>query len=141
MRSRYTAYSLERRDYILQSWHSSQRPAQLQLDSQIQWLGLQIINSGALDKPRTASVSGADAWGWVEFIADFSCNGQPGRLHERSRFVRQGEDWFYLDGEQLESPLREPAQRPGRNDPCFCGSGKKYKKCCKITAYVSSRKI
>jgi hypothetical protein len=23
-----------------------------------------------------------------------------------------------------------PAQLPGRNDPCHCGSGKKYKKCC-----------
>lgn len=24
---------------------------------------------------------------------------------------------------------RQAAQRPGRNDPCWCGSGKKYKKC------------
>ena len=23
-----------------------------------------------------------------------------------------------------------PAHLPGRNDPCHCGSGKKYKKCC-----------
>ncbi len=23
----------------------------------------------------------------------------------------------------------EPAQKPGRNDPCWCGSGIKYKKC------------
>ena len=22
-----------------------------------------------------------------------------------------------------------PAEKPGRNDPCWCGSGKKYKKC------------
>jgi hypothetical protein len=28
----------------------------------------------------------------------------------------------------LERGLRE--EQPGRNDPCFCGSGKKYKKCC-----------
>ena len=26
-------------------------------------------------------------------------------------------------------PLRKPPE-PGRNDPCPCGSGKKYKKCC-----------
>ena len=27
-------------------------------------------------------------------------------------------------------PLRRSGTRPGRNDPCPCGSGKKYKKCC-----------
>jgi hypothetical protein len=27
-------------------------------------------------------------------------------------------------------PMRRTAAKPGRNDPCPCGSGKKYKKCC-----------
>jgi preprotein translocase subunit SecA len=27
-------------------------------------------------------------------------------------------------------PFRREAPKLGRNDPCACGSGKKYKKCC-----------
>ncbi|MGN5267109.1 YchJ family metal-binding protein [Aeromonas dhakensis] len=46
-------------------------------------------------------------------------------LHERSRFVRHQGRWVYTDGEQDPAPLRV-----GRNDPCPCGSGKKFKKCC-----------
>lgn len=30
----------------------------------------------------------------------------------------------------LNPPLPARAQKIGRNDPCTCGSGKKYKKCC-----------
>ena len=30
----------------------------------------------------------------------------------------------------LRSQELEVAQRIGRNDPCPCGSGQKYKKCC-----------
>jgi SEC-C motif len=26
--------------------------------------------------------------------------------------------------------MTAPTKRPGRNDPCHCGSGKKYKQCC-----------
>ena len=33
-----------------------------------------------------------------------------------------------LPGMQAASP--RPAAAVGRNDPCPCGSGKKYKKCC-----------
>ena len=46
-------------------------------------------------------------------------------LEERSRFVRENDHWFYLDGEHSVTPLK-----PGRNDPCLCGSGRKFKKCC-----------
>ena len=46
------------------------------------------------------------------------------------------EDWrlFYSHTierfEQLASGLRRAAGAPGRNDPCPCGSGRKYKHCC-----------
>ncbi len=45
------------------------------------------------------------------------------QLHERSRFIRQGQRWFYLDGTQL------PPMIPARNQACWCGSGQKYKRC------------
>ncbi len=34
------------------------------------------------------------------------------------------------DGLVAEQPIRNPLRSVGRNDPCPCGSGKKYKKCC-----------
>jgi uncharacterized protein YecA (UPF0149 family) len=36
---------------------------------------------------------------------------------------------FWSDFEGSLSPIRA-AETPGRNDPCPCGSGKKYKRCC-----------
>lgn len=36
-------------------------------------------------------------------------------------------DFFYADPVQS---YKRHAPKLGRNDPCFCGSGKKYKKCC-----------
>ena len=33
------------------------------------------------------------------------------------------------DEEESVRPVVRPAPKPGRNDPCWCGSGKKYKKC------------
>ena len=36
---------------------------------------------------------------------------------------------FSLEDEEEQEPETE-ATKPGRNDPCPCGSGKKFKKCC-----------
>lgn len=48
--------------------------------------------------------------------------------HGRDRFTHQ------LFGEETEvesdMPVRRITPKTGRNDPCPCGSGKKYKKCC-----------
>ena len=33
------------------------------------------------------------------------------------------------DGSRTKQPVRS-GKKPGRNDPCPCGSGLKYKKCC-----------
>ncbi|MBN1817951.1 MAG: SEC-C domain-containing protein [Sedimentisphaerales bacterium] len=33
-------------------------------------------------------------------------------------------------GEQKVKPIKLEQPKVGRNDPCPCGSGKKYKKCC-----------
>ena len=39
-----------------------------------------------------------------------------------------GPDCNHDHGPRTE-PIRNEVQRPGRNEPCWCGSGKKYKKC------------
>lgn len=120
MRSRYTAYALANEKYILNTWHSSQRPPALEFEASVEWQGLKVL--------MTSPVKGNEAF--VEFIAGFSNKGNKGQMHEKSRFIRESGVWFYVDGEQIESNTQHSLVKPGRNDPCYCGSGRKFKKCC-----------
>lgn len=89
MRSRYSAYVLDRRDYLLASWHPSTRPAQIDPPAPgLRWLGLEV---------RRAVDTGDDT-AEVEFVARSKIGGRAQRLHERSRFVREGGRWSYVDG-------------------------------------------
>ena len=83
MRSRYTAYTLNREDYLLATWHSSTRPASLDLTGQPaqQWLGLTVKRH-----EQTAADQAI-----VEFAARYKI----------SSFVRENGLWFYVDGEIL----------------------------------------
>lgn len=121
MRSRFTAYRLQDEAYILETWHPDYRPQTLSLTGDVQWTGLRVI--------RHQPGPGEDE-ARVEFIASYLADGEPGQMHEISRFLRQDGRWYYLDGEQVESTQRRAMKMPGRNDPCYCGSGRKFKKCC-----------
>ena len=89
MRSRYSAFVLERADYLRATWHASTCPAQLDLDPAAKWLGLEVRQIKVVD-PEHAE---------VEFVArQRDASGRAHRLHERSRFVRQQGRWFYVDG-------------------------------------------
>jgi SEC-C motif-containing protein len=90
MRSRYSAFVHEQADYLLATWHSSTRPASLDFDAGAKWLGLEV---------RQHQVTGADT-AEGEVVARYRVQGQAVRLHERSRFVREGGRWFYVDGDQ-----------------------------------------
>jgi len=119
MRSRYSAFCKGDVDYLVSTHYPSSRPANLaeSLKGTIhktQWLGLRIID--------TVLGLEADSSGTVEFIALYK-DLEEGELHERSRFVKENEQWFYVD----EAPMEKKSS--GRNDPCWCGSGKKFKKC------------
>lgn len=90
MRSRYSAFVLDLRDYLLASWHASTRPAALEPpEPGLKWLGLEV---------RHAAMQDADH-GTVDFVARSKLGGRAHRLQERSRFVREGGAWYYLDGE------------------------------------------
>ena len=93
MRSRYSAYTLMREDYLLVTWHSSTRPVSLDLTRQPaqQWLGLTVKRH-----EQTAADQAI-----VEFAARYKINGRAHRLHEISNFVREGGLWFYVNGEIL----------------------------------------
>lgn len=91
MRSRYSAFVLGRADYLLGTWHASTRPAQLDLDPGNRWLGLQVRSHRRVDADHAE----------VEFVARFRVAGRAVRQHERSRFVREGGRWWYVDGDVL----------------------------------------
>ncbi|MBK4713908.1 MULTISPECIES: YchJ family protein [Tenebrionibacter/Tenebrionicola group] len=116
MRSRYTAFVVHDVEWLINSWHPSCEAEKLR-DSIIagfsttRWLGLTIFE----DAPER------DEEGFVSFIARYEENGKPGAIIERSRFLKEQGQWYYIDGTR---------PTPGRNDPCPCGCGKKFKKCC-----------
>ena len=92
MRSRYSAFVLQREAYLLGTWHTSTRPAHVGFDTTGKWLGLEVCKA-LVSSPTDAQ---------VEFIARFKPQGASAwRLHERSRFVLQDGRWWYVDGVQL----------------------------------------
>jgi SEC-C motif-containing protein len=90
MRSRYTAYTLLRDDYLRSTWHPSTRPSALGLaeEAPTKWLGLEVKRHEQQDVDHAS----------VEFVARYKVHGRAHRLHEVSRFVREAGRWFYVDG-------------------------------------------
>lgn len=114
MRSRYSAFVLKLEDYLQATWHSTTCPSELALSESPQWTSLQILSSG----------QGAHE-GNVHFRAIYRVGEGWGFLEEKSDFVREDGRWYYLSGDTSEGSFK-----PGRNDRCPCGSGRKYKACC-----------
>ena len=91
MRSRYSAFVMERSDYLLATWHTRTRPPAVEPDVGTRWLGLQVRSYSAIDANHAQ----------VEFVAQYRLAGRGARIHERSRFVREAGRWYYLDGDLL----------------------------------------
>jgi len=91
MRSRYTAYTLQREDYLLATWYASTRPAQLGLAEEVptKWIGLDVKRHEQQEERHAV----------VEFVARYKVNGRAHRLHETSRFVCEDGRWYYVDGD------------------------------------------
>ncbi len=90
MRSRYSAFVLERADYLRATWHASKRPSKIGFDPGVKWLGLEVRDFKAI----------ADTHAEVEFVArQRDKSGRAVRLHERSRFVREDGRWYYVEGD------------------------------------------
>ncbi|MFH2123935.1 MAG: YchJ family protein [Pseudomonadota bacterium] len=124
MRSRYTANVIRDVAYLLRSWHPSTRPDMIDPATIPDWYGLHIV--------RTEQGMENDNEGIVEFKASACIQEKPWQLHEISRFVKKDGQWLYVDGDIKEDspPAGKNDAKIGRNAPCHCGSGKKFKKCC-----------
>jgi len=130
MRARYSAYIKGKISFLGESLHQSSRhdwdeAATRKWAEQSQWLGLEVRG--------TENGTAADEEGMVEFVATYKEDGLLKRHHERSRFRKENGRWYYVDG-KLPTPetVKREAPKVGRNNPCPCGSGKKYKKCCGV---------
>ena len=92
MRSRYSAFVLERAPYLLQSWAAGHRPASIAFDEGVKWLGLEV---------RSHQPTG-ETTAEVEFVArQKPVHGPAVRLHERSGFVLEDGHWLYVAGDAL----------------------------------------
>ncbi|MCF6282785.1 MAG: YchJ family protein [Candidatus Polarisedimenticolaceae bacterium] len=128
MRSRYSAYAMGKIEYLGDTLHPDNRhdhdvDATRRWAMNSEWLNLEIGVTEAGGKE--------DDKGTVEFTATFKEKGIQRKHHENSRFEKLDGAWYYVDGDLIapETQVRD-APKVGRNEPCPCGSGKKFKKCC-----------
>ena len=128
MRARYSSYVTGDIQFLKSS---ATQAVQEEFDEQAstawsnaaEWHGLEII--------RCEEGQKGDKKGVVEFRALYTANGEFCNHHEVSQFVKEKDGWKFADGEMVgEKPIVREEPKVGRNDPCPCGSGKKYKKCC-----------
>jgi SEC-C motif domain protein len=91
MRSRYCAFVRGDAAHLLATWHASTRPASIEFDAGVKWLGLDVKRHTRIDAARAE----------VEFVARSRLQGRGQRLHERSRFVCEDGHWLYVNGDLL----------------------------------------
>jgi len=127
MRSRYSAYVFHEIEYLkntlapeAQEGHDDQSVRDWAEKSN--WLGLTIHDTWA-------GLEGDEA-GIVEFSASYEIDGEALTHRERSEFKFEDGHWFYVDGHMVSGAPIKKEKKVGRNEPCPCESGKKYKKCC-----------
>lgn len=132
MRSRYTAYVKHAYDHLEKSLSAEQRKdfdaedAKRWAESS-EWLGLTIH--------QTELGGEKDEKGLVHFTARFRTNGEERDHIEAAVFSREEGRWVYSGYIQPKgTTVRRETPKVGRNDPCPCGSGKKFKKCCGVAA-------
>ena len=132
MRARYSAYATGNVDFVLKS-HDPATAGEIDRKNtetwskNSQWLGLEILS--------TEKGAATDEEGIVEFLAKYKLGNVMVPHRERAEFKKINGKWYFMDGKELNAPpARHEGPRIGRNDPCPCGSGKKYKKCCGVNA-------
>ncbi|MGR8007202.1 YchJ family protein [Streptomyces hypolithicus] len=95
MRSRYSAFAAQDAGYLLRTWHPDTRPPEIDFDAGMRWQGLDVL--------ATTGGSVFHTTGTVTFRAHYTHRGEPGELHEHSRFVRHEGAWVYLDAAEPEA--------------------------------------
>lgn len=128
MRARYSAFVEVDVDFLTTSMHPDSRDdndpeGTRDWAENSTWLGLQIL--------ETSAGGPEDQTGTVEFIASFEYGNEFSPYHEVASFEKIDGAWYFKDGQPgVNKPVINTGPQVGRNDPCPCGSGRKYKRCC-----------
>lgn len=131
MRSRYSAFVLGLGQYLYDTLALDQR-SDFDVEEfnasygDTKWMGLEIR--------RTADGEESDETGTVEFVARYKSQKDTVAHHELAKFKREDGRWVFADCVMNPKEAQRIVVKVGRNDPCPCGSGKKYKKCCGVAA-------
>ncbi|MGL5918409.1 MAG: YchJ family protein [Cetobacterium sp.] len=126
MRARYTAFETGNIEFIVDTHHPETK-VEMDVEEtkrwalESEWVSLEIIS--------TEAGTENDSEGIVEFKVLYKENGKDIIHHEKSRFLKVDGKWLYYGWLPLQGTIVKE-EKIGRNDPCICGSGKKYKKCC-----------
>ncbi|PCI70916.1 MAG: hypothetical protein COB26_00775 [Piscirickettsiaceae bacterium] len=123
MRSRFTAFCIHHHQYLVDTQYPGKRTTnkfdKLQQNSEPTiWVKLTIL--------QTHQGQAEDNTGSVNFSALFNENNQFYKLNEHSTFIKENQQWYYLDGQPT---VEETTLKLKRNEPCWCGSAIKYKSC------------
>ncbi|PWY54975.1 hypothetical protein DGG96_14330 [Legionella qingyii] len=124
MRSRYTAYSMGKIDYIKNTMKGKALMGFNELEAEqwaksVTWISLDVLNSNTPDPDK----------GFVEFAARYFEDNRVKIIHELSEFHKENGRWFYVSGVHKQRLEKTNKPKVARNAPCPCGSGKKFKNC------------
>jgi SEC-C motif-containing protein len=124
MRSRFTAHVVRDYPYLHRTYLETARKPYVEekIDGdELKWTRLVVHAHETGPKPDGA---------FVDFTAYFDDHGTEQALHEKSEFARIDGTWYYTRAVRVgPAPVKSAAPKVGRNEPCPCGSGKKYKHC------------
>lgn len=129
MRARYTAHTTADIGFIVASHHPDTRHEVDEVSTRhwaekSDWIGIDIrdVNGGSADDEKAE----------IEFVVSYrDSKGERRVHHELSEFEKHDGKWYFRDAKAPSvEQYRRDTPKLGRNDPCSCGSGKKFKKCC-----------
>ena len=128
MRARYSAYVKHEINFIAASCLREEGDNDIDLEEtrrwseESEWIGLKIHS--------TSQGGPSDSEGIVDFSATYVRKGMKDEHHEIAGFKKVNGEWLYAEGRMAPTTIVRVGAKVGRNDPCPCGSGKKYKQCC-----------
>ncbi len=132
LRARYSSFVVGNIDFILSSHHSETRSEVdrgeiEEWSRKSTWKGLEILQKEAGEASDPSAV--------IVFHAKYATDGEDQNHYERAVFEKENGEWKFHDAQPLRTgPYQREEPKVGRNDPCTCGSGKKYKKCHGVAA-------
>jgi SEC-C motif-containing protein len=124
MRARFTAHVVHDFAFLHRTYRPTSRQPFVEVTEKpaTTWTRLVVHHHEPGPTPEVA---------YVDFSAYGTEEGRELVLHEKAEFVRQEGGWIYTRSlREGPAPFKAASPKPGRNDPCPCGSGKKYKQCC-----------